>query len=195
MIAENTIPDLDQWLPDPSLRVVHRRSSHAAPDRLWEAATAITVSETGLLGRLIRWRIPGTTATMPFGELFRAPPFIVLEEHPRALVSGLVGRIWTLGRDYPELSSAAEFSRFSDRGTARVVFGHWVEAPADGGQATLVSDARVRAIDLQGRLGLAAVRPLVGRFGGLVGSEGLAAAVRRAEQSCRAEQSRRAEQS
>jgi hypothetical protein len=39
----------------------------------------------------------------------------------------------------------------------------------------------VEAIGLQGRVGVAAVRPLVQRFGHLVGSDGLAAAVRRAE--------------
>ena len=39
----------------------------------------------------------------------------------------------------------------------------------------------MRAIGAQGRLGLAAVRPLVKRFQQLVGSEGIAAAVRLAE--------------
>jgi hypothetical protein len=173
-------PDLDDWLPKSSLRVLERRQSRATPEQLWEAARTVPLSETGLLGRLIRWRIPGTPPEIAFGEMFRRPPFTVLLEPERALVSGLVGRIWTLRRDYPELDSPEEFRDWSTRGTARVVFGHWVEESRDGG-AVIVSDVRVQPIGAQGRLGVAAVRPLVRAFGGLVGSEGLQAAVRRAE--------------
>jgi len=39
---------------------------------------------------------------------------------------------------------------------------------------------RVQAFGAQGRLGLAAVRPLVRRFHQLIGTDGIAAAVRRA---------------
>src|SRR5881227_2030948 len=94
-------PDLDHWIPEPGMRVAHRRESRAGGERLWREARAVKLSETGLLGRLVRWRIPGTTAAMTFDELFRQPPFIVLEQGPSALVSGLVGRIWTIRRDYP----------------------------------------------------------------------------------------------
>lgn len=157
-----------------------RREVHAAPERVWTAAQTIPIGDTGMLGRLIRWRIPGTTAEVAFGSLFREPPFVVLEEGERHLVSGLVGRIWTLRRDYPRLADAAAFVAHNERGTARVAFGHWLE-PASGGRWALASEARVEPIGLQGRLGVAAIRPLVHRFGHLVGSEGLAAAARRAE--------------
>jgi hypothetical protein len=173
-------PDLDDWLPEASLRVVERRPSRATPERLWEAARTVPLSETGLLGRLIRLRIPGLPPEIAFGEMFRRPPFTVLVEAEQGLVSGLVGRIWTLRRDYPELDSPQEFRDWSTRGTARVVFGHWVEESREG-EPVLVSDVRVQAIGVQGRVGVAAVRPLVRAFGGLVGSEGLQAAVRRAE--------------
>jgi hypothetical protein len=46
----------------------------------------------------------------------------------------------------------------------------------------LISEARVHPVGSQGRMGVAAVRPLVRGFHNLVGSEGIAAAVRRAEQ-------------
>ncbi|HWF53634.1 MAG TPA: hypothetical protein VG223_03365 [Solirubrobacteraceae bacterium] len=173
-------PDLDRWVPRPSLRIAARRESSADPARLWRAAQAVPLAETGLLGRLVRWRIPGTTAHVPFGVLFREPPFLALEERDGVLVSGLVGRIWTLRRDYPVLDDPAQFAAYDQRGSARVLFGHWVE-PAGEGRWALASEARVEPLGLQGRLGVGAVRPLVRRFGPLVGSEGLAAAVRRAE--------------
>ena len=180
--TSSTTPDLDQWLPSPAIRVAHRRESRATPDGLWEAARSIRLGEARLLGRLVRWRIPGLPADIAFDELFRAPPFIVLAEEPdRALVSGLVGRIWTLRRDYPRLESPEEFRDWSASGTARVVLANWIEA-ADGRPAAINAEARVEPIGAQGRVGVAAVRGLVSAFGSLVGSDGIELAVRRAEQ-------------
>ena len=173
------MPDLDRWLPDPGLRVHHARASRADPDRLWEAASALRVDGTGLLGRLIRWRLPGTAPELAFDALFRSAPFVVLDEGARLLVSGMAGRIWTLRRDYPTLADADAFMRWHQRGTVRVVFAHWVTEATDG--ATLHSEARVSAIGTRGALGLRAVRPLVTRFQSLIGSEGIATAVRAAE--------------
>jgi hypothetical protein len=62
-----------------------------------------------------------------------------------------------------------------------VLFATWLEDAGDGSRPRLVSEARVDPVGAQGRLGLAAVRPLVSTFHGLVASDGLAAAVRRAE--------------
>ena len=73
-------PDLDRWLPDPAIRVAHRREASASPDRLWEAARSVQLSDTRLLGRLVRWRIPGLPSDLTFDELFRSPPFLVLAE-------------------------------------------------------------------------------------------------------------------
>jgi hypothetical protein len=174
-------PDLDRWLPRPGLRISHRRETAVPADQLWEAAQHVRLQDTAMLGRLIRLRIPGTRGDVSFTELFQNPPFIVLESNgDHALVSGLVGRIWTLRRDYPQLTDPAEFSGWRTRGTARVVFANWVEPAADGRRA-LVSETRVEGFGSQGRLGVAAVRPLVSTFHNLVGSDGIAAAIRMAE--------------
>lgn len=178
--AARVKPELDDWLADPALRVAHRRESTASADDLWRAAREVSLSETGMLGWLLRLRIPGLAQDLSYDALFREQPFIVLEEGERLLVSGLVGRIWTLRRDYPELRSAEEFRAWSERGTARVVFAHWAE-DVPGGRAALVSEARVKPIGAQGSIGVAAVRPIVRTFQHLVASEGIRAAVRRAE--------------
>src|SRR5579864_3255586 len=173
-------PQLDAWLGDPAVRVAHRQPSTAAPEDLWEAAQRIQLSDTRMLGRLIRWRIPGVPATTRFAALFREPPFAVLDEGELALVSGLVGRIWTLRRDYPALGDPEEFRAWSSPGTAKVVFGHWVEADGATG-SVLRSETRVKAFGPQGRLGLASIRPLITGFQHLVSTDALAGAVRRAE--------------
>jgi hypothetical protein len=104
----------------------------------------------------------------------------VLEQDEHSLVSGLVGRIWTLRRDYPQLSAPQEFLSWSRPGTARVVFGSWVAATGPGG-SVLGSETRVAVTGRQGRIGLSALRPVISAFHPLVASEGMAAAIRRAE--------------
>ena len=173
-------PDLDDWLPDASVRVLHRRECSASPGHLWEAARAVRLHDTPALERMVHWRIPGLARDLRFIELFRSPPFMVLEEREQVLVSGLVGRIWTLRRDYPQLRTPGEFSDWDVRGTARVAFANWSEALAGGG-SILASETRVQGIGLQGRIGITAIGPLVRGFQSLVSSEGLRAAVRVAE--------------
>jgi hypothetical protein len=170
-------PDLDVWLPRPQIRVNHRREARAAPAELWAAAQAVRLRDARNLGRLVRLRIPGLSPDLRFDEMFRAPPFYVLFEDELTLVSGLVGRIWTMRRDYPSLSGPDQFRSWSQRGTVRVLFANWVE-PTDDGRAVLVSETRVQAVGRRGRLGLAAVRPLISSSHQLISRDGMRAALR-----------------
>ncbi len=172
--------DLDHWLSEPTIRVAHRRDSSATAEELWDAARGVRLTDTTLLGRLVRWRIPGIPPGISYDELFRSPPFVVLAEDRQLLISGLVGRIWTLRRDYPELTRPDEFLAWSKRGTARVVFANWVQ-PTEDSRTALCSETRVQPIGSQGRVGLVALRPLVSTFHHLVDSDGIETAVRRAE--------------
>lgn len=174
-------PELDAWMPAPAVRVAHRRPSDASPERVWAATRTVRLSDTRMLGRLVRWRIPGTPPAISFDELFRGPPFTVLESLDAGLVSGLVGRIWTLRRDYPRLAGPDDYRDWSRSGTARVLFANWVEPAPDSGGALLRSETRVEAFGVQGRIGLASVRPLIRGFQQLIFSDAMAAAVRRAE--------------
>ncbi len=171
---------LDRWLPRPAIRTHHRRASTADADELWQAALRMRVSDTHALGRLVRWRIPGTDADQSFGELFRAYPFTILEEETNLLVSGLCGRIWTLARDYPALEGAGDFRNWHQAGTVRVLFAHWTARREDG-RAELVSETRVQPVDRGAALRLRILWRLVGPFERLVGAEGLTTAVRQAE--------------
>ena len=173
--------DLDAWLPNPVIRSRHRRTSTADLDALWHAAEAVRLNETRTLGRLVRWRIPGVPADTAFRDLFRAHPFAVLDEGDGWSVSGLVGRIWTLERDYPRLEGPDAFRAWDERGAAKVVFAHWVEETAKG--SALISEARVAGTDRRAALRLRALWTLVGGFERLIGGEALALAARRATPS------------
>jgi hypothetical protein len=171
--------DLDAWLPDPAIRTRHRRASPAPPGALWDAAGALPVDATGPLGRLIRWRLPGLPDAVTFRELFAQPPFTVLAAGERWSVSGLAGRIWTLRRDYPHLQDAGAFASWSEPGTVRVLFAHWVEPGPDGG-ATLISEARVAPVDRGAALRLRALWAVVGPAERFIGGEALGRAAARA---------------
>ncbi len=139
------------------------------------------LGDTRTLGRLVRWRIPGLTPDSTFRDLFRSPPFIVLEEGDGWSVSGLVGRIWTLERDYPPLDGPDAFREWDRPGTARVVFAHWVEQA--GARSALVSEARVDGTNRSAAVRLRALWAVVGTFERLIGGEALRVAVSRAERS------------
>jgi hypothetical protein len=173
-------PDLDHWLASPIIQVSYRRGSTATPDDLWQAARTVGLDDSSLLGRLVRWRIPGLAGDLSFDHLFRHDPFLVIDDGQRSLMSGMVGRIWTLSRDYPQLSDPEEFRQWSARGTARVLFANWVE-PVTSGGAVLHSETRVDAVGGQGRLGLATLRPVIRAFQQLIATDGMEEAVRRAE--------------
>jgi hypothetical protein len=175
-----TLERLDRWLPEPAIRIHHRCAGLVDPERLWRTARTLRMSDTRLLGRLIRWRIPGTSADLSFDQLFRTYPFIVLEEDEGLLISGLCGRIWTLARDYPDLAGPESFRDWDRNGTVRVLFAHWVER-GEGDEVELVSEARVQPVDSRAERRLRVLWTLVGPFEGLVGTEALKAAVRRAE--------------
>ena len=171
--------DLDAWLPDPQVRGSHRRGARAAPEELWRAAQEVTVADAPVLGRAVRWRIPGTSADMSFRDLLRSYP---LAEGDGWSVSGLCGRLWTLTRDYTRLEKPDDFLEWSEPGTARVLIAHWVEPDSDG-LAALCNESRISPVDPAAAGRLRALWAVVGRLERLVGGEALSAAARRAERA------------
>jgi hypothetical protein len=175
-----TDPRLDTWLPDPAVRTHHRASAAASPDDVWDAARSVRLADTRTLGRVVRWRIPGVAADQTYRALFAREPFTVLAEGEHWSVSGLVGRIWTMRRDYPPLSGAEEFASWDRAGTARVLFAHWVE-PAGERRNALVSEGRAVPIGGGAALRLRGLWTVMAPFERLIGGEALALAARRAE--------------
>jgi hypothetical protein len=179
-VAAVLAEELDDWVADPAVRTRHRRHAAAEADDLWAAARAVRLSDTGKLGRLVRWRIPGTAPNKTFRDLLAEYPFVVLAEGERWSMSGLCGRIWTLNRDYPRLDGPDDFGAWSEPGTARVLFAHWVEPDARGG-SSIYSEARIAPVDRSAEVRLRSLWMLIGVFERLIGAESLELAVARAE--------------
>jgi hypothetical protein len=179
-VAAVLTDELDEWLPSPVVRTRHTRRAAATPARLWEAARGVRLAETGTLGRLVRWRIPGTPEQQTFRGLLAEYPFVVLAEGERFSISGLCGRIWTLHRDYPRLGGAEDFSSWDRPGTVRVLFAHWVEPDGPAG-SVIVSEARVQPTDRPAALRLRSLWVVMQAFERLIGAEPLSVAARHAE--------------
>ncbi len=120
---------------------------------------------------------------MTFDALFRAPPFVLLEEGPTWALSGLCGRIWALRGEFAQLAGPQDFLDWAEPATVRVLFAHWAEPSVRG--ATLHSEVRIAAIDRRAAFYLRALEPFIATFQGLVGLETLAFAVRHAERADR----------
>lgn len=170
---------LEQWLSNPTIRTRHSCEAASDPDALWAAAGELTISEAGLLGRLIGWRVPGTYAAQTFRDRFTSRPFVVLDESDHYLLAGLCGDIWAANPSLAHLNDPSEFRAWSKPRTARVLFAHWV-APAPGG-ALIISEVRVSPVDRAARLMLRSLWPLIDRAQGLIGSGPLKIAAHRAE--------------
>ena len=172
-------PELDDWLPEPAVRTHHRREAAATP-AAHSAAESVRLRDTRTLGRLVRWRIPGTEQDQTFRHMFRHYPFTVLDEGETHLVCGMAGRIWTLARDYPKLTSAEEWRTYDEPNATRVLFGHWVEDLGPG-RSALVSEARVGVTGRRAAVRVKSLWVVVGTFERVIGAEPLPLAVRRAE--------------
>ena len=170
---------LERWAADPAVRSRQSRTARVDPAALWAVATSIRLSDTRTLGRLVRWRIPNTPASLTYHELFSRYPFTVLERGDTWQISGLCGRIWTLARDYPRLGGPDEFEQWDERGTVKVLFAHWARPSEEG--AELLSEARVTPVGRRAALRLRGLWSVVAPFERLVGAEPLTIAAKRAE--------------
>jgi hypothetical protein len=171
--------DLDQWLPNPATRIHHRRDAACNRATLWAAAETVTIGESGLLGRLIRWRVPGARREQTYRGLFTTRPFVMLDEGDYHLLAGVCGKIWTVRPALTAVRSPSEFRQWRVPGTVRVLFAHWVTVTPAG--AALISEIRVAPADGHASLRLRGLAPMIGRFQRLIGTEALQLAVRRAE--------------
>jgi hypothetical protein len=172
-------PSLDDWLPRPTVRVAHHRDSVASADRLWNEASMLELDDCVALGHLVRWKIPGLRPGLTFDEMLREEPFVLLHESPHRVISGLAGRIWTLRRDYPHLTGPDDYRAWDTAGTARVLFGIWIDPAASGSRLSV--EVRVEALGIKGRIGVTALGALIRSGEHLLAVEALRTAAHRAE--------------
>lgn len=174
-------PRPEDWLPKTHARLHHARRSTAHADDLWEAAQDVRLTDTPRLLRLVRWRL-GRNAPPPettFRDFFRSGVFTLLEEGERHSVSGVAGRIWSPTGDYARFETGPDYMEYDHRGTAKVVITISARELPSGSE--IVSDAGIWLRDRRAQIVFRPFWAVVSPFSRFVGTEGLAAAVRRAE--------------
>jgi hypothetical protein len=178
--ASASLP-LDDWLPRHHAVTHHARRSRATPERLWDAARTVTVRETRTLRPIIAWRLgryapPGDT---PLRTVLASHPFHLLAEQGMVSLSGMAGKLWSLGDTFVRFDAAAAFRDWAEPGFCKVVVRHAVRA--DGGGSKIESEVRIWCTSRGAQVRFRPYWAFIGPFSRFIGSELLSAAVRRAE--------------
>jgi hypothetical protein len=144
----------------------------------------VEVRETRTLRPIIGWRLGryAPDADTPVYEVLAAHPFLRLAEDGTVSVSGLAGKLWTLGDTFVRFDGPETFRGWREPGYCKVAVRHAVVA-APGGGSEIRSDVRIWCTS---RGAVVRFRPywaFIGPFSRFIGSELLSAAVRRAERT------------
>jgi len=145
---------LDDHMPSWDERERHAALVDAPPEQTLAAARSLPFGELrlatalmairslpGLVGGRVPKPGPPSTSVM---ESFERLGFAVLEETPRELVVGGIGRFWRVSGNVRRID-AGEFAGFTEPGYAKAVFN--VEAVPHGDGCVLVTETRVAGTD------------------------------------------------
>jgi hypothetical protein len=181
--ASASLP-LDDWLPKQHATTHHARSSRATPARLWEAARAVQVRETRSLRPIIAWRLgryAPATEDAAMRDVLAAHPFHLLVEDGMVSVSGLAGKLWSLGDTFVRFDGPEAFRAWREPGYCKVAVRH--EVVLDGAGAAILSEVGIWCTDRSAQLRFRPYWAFIGPFSHFIGAELLTAAVRRAERT------------
>lgn len=142
------------------------------------------VRETRTLRPIIAWRLGryAPDADAPLRSVLAAHPFHLLAEDGMVSVSGMGGKLWSLGDTFVRFDSPAAFRSWAEPGFCKVVVRHEVRA-LDGGGSEIDSEVWIWCTDRGAQLRFRPYWAFIGPFSRFIGSEVLSAATRRAERT------------
>ena len=141
------------------------------------------VRETRTLRPIIGWRLGryAPAPDSPVYEVLAGHPFVLLAEQGMVSVSGLAGKLWTLGDTFVRFDGPEEFRAWREPGHCKVAVRH--EVVAAGGGSEIRSDVRIWCTSRGAQVRFRPYWAFIGPFSRFIGSELLSAAVRRAERT------------
>jgi hypothetical protein len=141
------------------------------------------VRETRTLRPIIGWRLgrhaPPTGAELQ--AVLSRHPFLLLAEDGMVSVSGMAGKLWSLGDTFVPFAGPAEFRDWCEPGFCKVAVRHAVVPHPRGSE--LQSEVRIWCTSRRAELRFRPYWTFIGPFSRFIGSELLAAAARRAERT------------
>jgi hypothetical protein len=114
-------------------------------------------------------------------EVLVGHPFLLLAEDGMVSVSGLAGKLWTLGDTFVRFAGVEAFRGWREPGYCKVAVRH--EVVAVGGGSEIRSDVRIWCTSRGAQVRFRPYWAFIGPFSRFIGSELLSAAVRRAERT------------
>ena len=140
------------------------------------------VREARTLRPIIGWRLGryAPAADAALYDVLAAHPFVRLAEEGMVSVSGLAGKLWTLGDTFVRFDGAESFAAWAEPGYCKVAVRHEVVAAAAGG-SEILSEVRIWCTNRRALLRFRPYWAFIGPFSRFIGSELLSAATRRAE--------------
>ena len=141
------------------------------------------VRETRTLRPIIAWRLGryAPRAEQPVHEVLAAHPFLLLAEDGMVTVSGLAGKLWSLGDTFVRFDGPEQFRGWREPGYCKVAVRH--EVLVSGAGSEIRSDVRIWCTDRRAQLRFRPYWAFIGPFSRFIGSELLTPAVRRAERT------------
>jgi hypothetical protein len=143
----------------------------------------VQVRETRTLRPIIGWRMGryAPAADAALYDVLARHPFVQLAEDGMVSVSGLAGKLWTVGDTFVRFDGAAGFRGWREPGYCKVAVRHEVVGDSSGSE--IRSEVRIWCTDRRAQLRFRPYWALIGPFSRFIGSELLSAATRRAERT------------
>ena len=139
--------------------------------------------DTRTLRPIIAWRLgryaPGADALLR--DVLASHPFTLLAEDGRISVSGLAGKLWSLGDTFVRFDGPDAYRAWDEPGFCKVAVRHEVLPHPRGSE--IVSEVRIWCTDRRAQLRFRPYWAFIGPFSRFIGSELLSAATRRAERT------------
>jgi hypothetical protein len=141
------------------------------------------VHETRTLRPIIAWRLGryAPAGDAPMRRVLDSHPFQLLAEQGMVSVSGMAGKLWSLGDTFVRFDDAAAFRAWAEPGFCKVVVRH--EVRPDGRGSAIDSEVRIWCTSRGAQVRFRPFWAFIGPFSRFIGSELLSAATRRAERT------------
>lgn len=141
---------LDRLIPAPRLVEIDRLDLAAPPAAVWERVRHGDLAPSRLIRALFAIRTWGKgEAALRVDELTSSPERpgfqLLVEDPPRELVVGAIGRVWEAEIPFVHVPTAAEFAAFDEPGYARVAWS--IRILRRGAGSHLELEVRVDATD------------------------------------------------
>lgn len=163
-------PAIDRFLPRADVAAAHSVAIAAPAGTVYRQARTLDLRRSWGVRQLFRLRgLPPSALTLEGLQRLRFT--LLVDDPPREMVLGLVGRFWTPTGELRR-TNAEDFQSFQERGFAKAAWNFSVTDHGTG-QVTLSTETRVLCLDEASRRSFRRYWVVIGPFSGWIRKEAL----------------------